>query len=294
MRALAILAMAAVLPAAAGIRYSIQVPSEAALGDPVTAVLRAEATGSGGETPGFDDPRLVVELRGDGEPVKAVLNHKTIVAGQQTVRIQNKIAPVRLAAGEKRERRLRLLELFPEQVLKVGAYGISFAIEGVGAAPVARVRVTARRESVEKLCLLLGEGKPSTRRRAGALLRRLTGQAIGDDEAPWRKWWEQTGRTLAWNGGVVYRTVPLPEEWKRRILEGQLADGFDARPGTRYAGSADVTAALLRLLRESGPRPELLRVMAAMPDKAMAAPLRAYENDAAARALLEIVEPVEL
>lgn len=291
MRLLAILAIA--LPLAAGIRYTIEVPAEAALGDAVTAVLRAQATGSGGETPGFEDPRLVVELRGDGEPVKAVLNHKTVVAGERTIRIQNKTAPVRLAAGEKRERRLRMLDLFPEQVLRVGTYAVSFEFEGVGAAPAARVRVAARRESVELLCGLLAEGEVSTRRRAGALLRRLTGQAIGQDEAAWRKWWLETGRALPWKDGVVLRTAVLPEAMKRSILAGQ-AEGLALAAGTRYQADQEVTQALLRLFRTAGPKPSLLRVMAAMPDPAMAAPLRAYGEDAAARALLEIVEPVEL
>lgn len=293
MRTLALLSLVVALPAAAGIRYSIQVPAEAALGDAVTAVLRAQATGSGGETPGFEDPRLVVELRGAGEPVKAVLNHKTMVAGQRTIRIQNNTAPVRLAAGEKRERRLRLLDLFPEQVLRVGTYAVSFEFEGVGAAPAARVRVAARRESVVKLCGLLGGGEESTRRRAGAILRRLTGQAIGEDEAAWRKWWLETGRALPWKNGVVLRTAPLPEAMKRSILAGE-AEGLVFAAGTRYRADGDVTQALLRLMGKAGPKPELLRVMAAMPDPAMAAPLRAYGEDAAARALLEIVEPVEL
>lgn len=198
---------------AAQARYGIHLPSrQIPVGDPGMAELRVLP---GQAAPGLGHPGLVVELRPVpymGEPAQAFPNQRTIIDGGRTIRMQTSpesAGPARLS--------LRLLDLFPEQLLRPGKYALSFRIEGVNpevsVAPV-EFEVTTPRESVNRLFALLDSPKPALRTAAAALLRSLTGQGFDYDPvgvgraesaARWKRWWDETGRRMPWKDGVVTR-----------------------------------------------------------------------------------------
>lgn len=271
-------------------RYTITLPSTAVpLGSPGLAELRVAPAGA---VPGLKHPGLVIELRSIGsaaEPATAFPNQRTIVAGGRTMRMQtNPGAPGPPVLT------VRLLDLFPESLMRPGRYALSFRIEGVTpeiTAPPVTFAVTAPRGSVAILFALLDSPRMTLRMAAAANLQRLTGQGFDWDPArpetaeDWKRWWEQHGRRMGWKDGVAYQLKPMPVQIKAAILAGESP----VPPNARYLPDAEVTAALIRRLEQEGPSAQIYRAMAAAPDPAMATALSRFPDDLAARGLLQIV-----
>lgn len=271
-------------------QYTIHMPSNPVpLGAPGLAELRVSPAGA---VPTLSHPGLVIELRTLGsaaQPALAFPNQRTIIAGQRTIRIQtdsDKPGPPTLT--------VRLLDLFPEKLLRTGHYSLSFRIEGTNplvTAPPVSFAVTEPRESVKLLFALLDSPQPSLRIAAAANLQRLTGQGFDWDPArpetteTWKRWWLNPGRQMPWKNGVVYNLPPIPANLKSAILAGSLPQPSSAR----YRPDAAVTAVLLRRLEQDGPSAALWETMASMPDPAMAPALRRFPDQPAACGLLRIV-----
>lgn len=271
-------------------QYTIHMPSTVIpLGASGVAELRVSPAGA---TPSLGHPGLVLELRtrgGAGEPALAFPNKSTVTAGGRTIRMQTDAearGPAMLT--------VRLLEVFPEALLRPGSYSLTYRIEGAERTITAQgvsFTVTAPRESVPLLFGLLEATQPSLQMAAAASLQRLTGQgydwAPGKQEnvARWKQWWETEGLGMRWKDGVVYELGPLPAKIKRAILAGATVPA----PSTRYLPDRDVTAFLIKRLEREGPTAAILGWMAAVPDAAMATALGRYPDELAARGLLRIV-----
>ncbi len=271
-------------------QYTIHMPATAVpLGSPGLAELRVSPAAT---VPGLSHPGLVIELRTVGstaEPALAFPNQRTIVAGERTIRIQTDAArpgPPNLT--------LRLLDLFPEKLMRPGRYALSFRIEGTNpmiTVPPVSFAVTVPRESVALLFALLDAPQPSLRTAAAENLQRLTGQGFDWDPArpattdTWKRWWEKPGRHMPWKDGVVYHLQPIPANLKSAILAGTLPPPSHAR----YLPDPAVTAVLVRRVEQDGPSEALWATMACMPDLAMAPLLRRFPDQPSARGLLQIL-----
>jgi hypothetical protein len=118
-----------------------------------------------------------------------------------------------LSPGDERTRRFELGELFPEAVLNVGDFSVTYRLEE--ADPLVRpepivVRVASGPEAVMHLIERLTAESSAVRFRAAELLTSMTAQDFGyAAEAPaetrsaavlrWRTWWQDEGAQLPWN-----------------------------------------------------------------------------------------------
>jgi hypothetical protein len=226
-------------------------PAQPVLGEEITATLECIAGSQPVEkavTFEHASLTLVVQPQGAGEPAHAFPNRRVLIDGDLLIREAAPGGVEKLAAGERRSRSLELTRLFPRQLLGAGEVDISYTVyDGahLTTSPVVHVRITSSPESVEYLLGRLRDSDLGVRRRAAALLHRMTAQELafdaGDEPARrdaalarWTEWWHVYGARLKWAptsdgvvssgatgvppygeiGGVVYVRRPMPAENK--------------------------------------------------------------------------------
>jgi hypothetical protein len=197
-------------------QYSIGVtPTAALLGEPIIAELRCVVRSDVRETLTFGHRSLVVELDREGlaEPALAFPNRYAVERGGQLLRISSAGGIEDLTAGEERTRTIDLAPLFPELVLSVGRFAVTYRLEEadpvVRPAPVA-VEVASGPGAISHLIGCLAAGSSDLRSRAADLLAVMTAQdfgyeagAAGESQAAairrWQIWWQNVGSALPWN-----------------------------------------------------------------------------------------------
>jgi hypothetical protein len=241
------------------VAYSLSLkPAQALLGEPVTVVLRCQASGDAPETITFEHASLTLTLaRGSAEPGVAFPNRRTVVHGDVVKRVAASGGVEHLHAGEERTRSFELLRVFPARLLDLGEFDVGYTLydgrRDLGPKP-AKLRIVSRPPSVPLLLGLLEDEDPVTRARAVGLLHRMTARGFDYDAgaspelrsqalARWQVWWQTVGSHLPWDytavgaragllneppegfqrgsrlGGVVYEQQSLPGPARSALLE---------------------------------------------------------------------------
>jgi len=115
-----------------GLEYSATVmPARATAGQKVILTVACQATHGSAQGVSLDHKSLTVELArsGDtGEPRYAFPNRKTIQDGDLQIREGESAPPLKLRAGERRERSFDLNVLFPLKLLGAGDFRVGFSL----------------------------------------------------------------------------------------------------------------------------------------------------------------------
>lgn len=198
------------------IQYSIVVkPVAALIGESIMAELRCVAGADVASALTFDHRSLVIELDRDGlpEPAVAFPNRYAVQGRSGLVRLSSPGGVEHLAAGEERARRFDLDVLFPDLVLSVGKFSVTYRLEEaeppVRPAPFV-VDVASGPGAVAHLMERLRADSIDVRSRAAELLLLMTAQDFGyDADAPvdtqinaivrWQTWWRDEGSRLPWS-----------------------------------------------------------------------------------------------
>jgi hypothetical protein len=210
--------------------YSIDVdPQPALLGEPLTAVLRCVATTEARAAMTFDHRSLRLELERTSfsEPLLAFPNRHAIAVKGMLIRLASTLGIEDLSSGEERTRSFDLLSLFPDGVLNVGTFALTYRLEE--ADPVVcplptKVGVASGPEAVPLLIRHLGSEVLALRFRAFDLLTKMTGRrftyaADAAEEqrsqaiALWWTWWQSEGVEFPWNflsDGATFGITPEP------------------------------------------------------------------------------------
>jgi hypothetical protein len=175
----------------------------------------------------FDHRSLVIELDRPGlsEPGLVFPNRYAVERAGNLLRLASAGGLENLSAGEERTRRFELGELFPEPVLNVGAFAVTYRLEE--ADPLVRpepavVHVASGPDAVMYLLERLSDDSSAVRFRAAELLTSMTAQDFGyAADAPvdprsaaalrWQSWWQREGAQLPWNyesDGATFGEVP--------------------------------------------------------------------------------------
>jgi len=217
------------------------------LGASVAAELSLVAAEEALEAPTLHHASLTLEVLRPGAPEPAYWfpNCSTMCLGGEPIRMGRNGGTARLAAGERRSERFDLSSGYPVDLLDVGERLVSFSLGG-GAETVrggpARLRISSGPGAVPHLLDLLERGEVSTRYRAAALLRRMTGRGLpydasGDEAgrasavAAWRAWWEREGRSLAWRSDATRASLPGEDPEASGAAGAGPAAGAAARLG---------------------------------------------------------------
>jgi hypothetical protein len=210
------------------VEYSISVaPASALIGEPITALLRCVARSDAGAAVTFDHRSLVIELDRPGlsEPAVVFPNRYAVERAGNLLRLASAGGLEDLSAGEERTRPFELGELFPELVLNVGSFAVTYRLEE--ADPLVRpepadVQVASGPDAVMYLLERLADDSSAVRFRAAELLTSMTAQEFGYvADAPvdarsaavlrWQTWWQREGAQLPWNyesEGATFGEVP--------------------------------------------------------------------------------------
>ncbi len=230
-RAIVLALLCAPLTSASDVTYRLSVtPHQPALGEEITASLECVV----GVQPArqavtFDHASLtlVVQPRGEAEPAYAFPNRRVLTDGDLLIREAASGGLEHLEPGERRSRSLELTRLFPQQLLDVGKFEVSYTVyDGtrVSTSPVVRLRVTSSSASVERLLARLQDSELAVRRRAAALLHRMTAREFAFDAAAdpalrqatlarWMDWWRVYGSRMKWEpatDGVMLTPTAAP------------------------------------------------------------------------------------
>jgi hypothetical protein len=267
-------------PSAPALVYRISVrPAKAVLGERVVAVLSCSALRAVADAFTFDDASLTLSLArrpARAEPEEAFPNHWAIQHGDLLVRRSTGEHRVSLKPGATLHRELDLFDLYPDEVLDIGDFKLSYEFDGerVHARP-ASLTITSGSAAVGNLLALLVHSSAAVRERAARLLHRMTGHTVGylANAEPaerertaerWRAWWASTGTKLPWAqsaaGATFGRTLaatPLPDTnrstrgkslggiaYTRKTLDGRDEAAIASALGTWLQGPSTGAAAL--------------------------------------------------